>query len=136
MASGFSRRGTCSPAIGLSNGHEGKGANVTTTASDIEAFKQGVPGTYLNIPARDYHALDACSASRLKDMRRSVAHCRWSMDNGKSSPSMVVGSALHAMRLEPETFNAIYCRAELCSASTAKGGRCSNSGSIRSGGDW
>jgi len=49
---------------------------------------------------------------------------------------MLIGSALHAAVLEPDTFDHRYVAAPPCSAMLAKGGRCRNAGRVAAGGDW
>lgn len=68
------------------------------------------PGIYPQMPAEEYHAIDACSSSRLKLLKRSPAHCKHSVDfpNGNKSPAMVTGSAVHCAVLEPECFDSRY----------------------------
>lgn len=63
------------------------------------------PGIYPNMSAAEYHAVDACSASRLKALKQSPAHCRQSIENPRSdTPALVSGSAVHAAVLEPDRF--------------------------------
>lgn len=68
------------------------------------------PGIYPNMPAEEYHAIDACSSSRLKLLKRSPAHCKFSIDHPhrKQTPALVLGSAIHTMILEPEMFSSRY----------------------------
>ena len=68
------------------------------------------PGIYPQMPAEEYHAIDACSSSRLKLLKRSPAHCKWSIDfpNENKSPALVTGSAVHCAVLEPECFDSRY----------------------------
>ena len=45
------------------------------------------------------------SQSQLKELRRSPAHFRWALDNPRErTPQMALGSALHALVLQPELF--------------------------------
>jgi len=62
------------------------------------------PGIYPDLPAADYHAIDACSATRLKWMSRSPAYCRWRIDHNKSTSAMTLGTAAHMAVLEPDRF--------------------------------
>jgi hypothetical protein len=68
---------------------------------NLDAFKTGTPGVYADIPATDYHALDAVSASRLKSLRRSAAHCCWEIENPKETDAMLIGEAAHLAVLQP-----------------------------------
>jgi exodeoxyribonuclease VIII len=60
------------------------------------------PGIHKGIPERDYHALDLCSASRLKVLHATTPmHLRQQLDAGEQdSASMRIGSALHCRTLE------------------------------------
>lgn len=62
------------------------------------------PGVHEGVGEREYHALDVCSASRLKILHRSTpAHLRYELDNRKrDSGAMRTGRALHALVLEGE----------------------------------
>jgi len=58
-----------------------------------------------NQSAEEYHADPGCSASRLKQLKRSAAHMRYAMDNPQEpTPAMVIGSATHSAILEPVLF--------------------------------
>jgi len=60
------------------------------------------PGIYYDISHEDYLKLDALSASRLKDFRKSPAHYKHSLENPKSqTDAMLLGSFVHALVLEP-----------------------------------
>jgi exodeoxyribonuclease VIII len=55
-------------------------------------------------PEMDYYANSALSHSRLKEIRKSPGHFRWSLDNETpSTDAMNLGSLVHAMVLEPHT---------------------------------
>lgn len=60
------------------------------------------PGIHTGIPLEEYHAVDACSSSRLRDLGRSPAYClhRQSVQS-KDTPAKVVGSFVHALLLDP-----------------------------------
>jgi exodeoxyribonuclease VIII len=73
------------------------------SSSDI-----GQLGIVEGMDATTYHAVDACSASRLKAMRRSPAHCKWEMENPKESEAMEFGAALHCFVLETGKFPGRY----------------------------
>ena len=52
----------------------------------------------------DYYEVDALSHSRLKEIRKSPGHFKWSMDHeSPSTDAMNLGSLVHAMILEPHT---------------------------------
>ncbi len=68
-----------------------------------------------------YHKADACSASKLKAMRRSPAHCRYQMDHPPTSEAMALGTLLHSMVLEPETYNDQYHVMPECDRRTTVG---------------
>lgn len=58
--------------------------------------------------AKDYHAVDACSHSRLCDMRRSAAYCRHRIDHPEDGDALAFGAALHHYVLERQTFEAFH----------------------------
>jgi hypothetical protein len=58
-----------------------------------------------NQSAEDYHASPACSASRLKQLQRSPAHMKHTLDHPQPpTPAMIIGSATHSAILEPVLF--------------------------------
>jgi len=57
----------------------------------------------MGVPAETYHAIDACSSTRLKDMGRSPAYCRYMALNPKPpTAAMAVGSYVDALLLDPD----------------------------------
>lgn len=59
----------------------------------------------------EYHSIkDRCSASSLKEFRKSPAHYKLSQDNPKESDSMALGSLFHCLTLQPEEFEKRYVR--------------------------
>ena len=73
------------------------------TTATTEAPKIGV---HKNVPAEDYHAWPALSASVLKQFRRSPAHAKWYMDHKHEmdSPALEMGRAYHDAILLPNEF--------------------------------
>lgn len=67
-------------------------------------------GIHLGLPTKAYHAIDAASHSRLEDLRRSPAYCRFRIDNPDTSESddTLRGQALHCLLLEPDCFASRY----------------------------
>lgn len=66
-------------------------------------------GQHLNIPAEEYHALEAASCSGLKLMNRSPAHYWQSRKNpAVQTPAMAMGEMLHTAILEPDRFKDVY----------------------------
>lgn len=58
-----------------------------------------------SLPFRDYLALDRLSSSGLKILARSPAHFRYaSAHPSESSPSQALGTHVHGLILEPETY--------------------------------
>lgn len=71
----------------------------------LACFKNGLPGVYGDVPAEVYHALDAASASRLNDLRRSPMHARYAIDHPDDDTAATGrGTACHACLLEPAAF--------------------------------
>ncbi len=68
-------------------------------------------GAYPNMPATEYHALDAASNSRLTKLDRSGLHL-WHELNAphEPTPAMIKGTGTHCAVLEPDKFEADYCR--------------------------
>ena len=74
------------------------------------------PGIYPDLPWSDYYALEALNASTLSRVLRSPGYARLYQLNlieQKPNRSMMLGTALHALMLEPETFELTYAVAEL-----------------------
>lgn len=57
-----------------------------------EQIISGNPSVRLDMPEQAYHAVDACSHSRLVRLRDTPAHCRWAIDHPAESESMTLGS--------------------------------------------
>lgn len=97
------------------------------------------PGIYRGVPAREYHAWDGASNSRLSAMHgRSPAHLRHEMDNPReSTEAMILGDAIHLAILQPELWPGIYTVGGQCAATTkSTGHRCRNAGVVRRGDEW
>ncbi len=73
------------------------------------------PGVYADIPNDEYHSGEGISNSGLSLLRKSPLHLRMKMlaanDNQPSvpTPAMMIGTAFHALLLEPEVFAREYC---------------------------
>lgn len=96
-------------------------------------------GVHPGVPERVYQRVwDAASNSRLTLLRRSPAHLKASIDNpdDDATPAKILGRAIHKVILEPDAFASLYVCAERCSATTQKGSRCTNNGSIFTGAAW
>lgn len=62
-----------------------------------------------SMTADEYHAVDAVSASLLKQIQRSPAHAKASLlQQQEPTPAMCFGTAFHTAILEPERFSAEY----------------------------
>lgn len=69
-------------------------------------------GVYHGMPAQDYHAIDALSASGAKHLLRSPAHYLAQKEKPmEPTPSMRLGTAVHTMILEPEKADIEIARA-------------------------
>lgn len=93
------------------------------------------------LPAADYHAIDSCSASRLRDLAsRSPAYARWRVEHPDppedQTDALKRGTASHLAVLEPHMLEARILVAGQCSATTGKGERCKSQGSVWRGGAW
>ncbi len=84
------------------------------TSTDLVSVAHGMK-------AADYHATDACSASKLKSLRRSPAHCRYQMDHPPTSDAMALGTLLHSMVLEPDGLLERYALMPKCDKRTTIG---------------
>lgn len=70
------------------------------------------PGVYTGMPAPDYHAIDALSASGAKHLLRSPAHYLAQKEKPmEPTASMRLGTAVHTMILEPEKADIEIARA-------------------------
>lgn len=78
-------------------------------------------GLHENIPSETYHALEAASASRLKTLKRSAAHLRWSLDNPEQTPAMAFGEAVHCLTLQQKVFFETYMEPPECDRRTKEG---------------
>lgn len=64
-------------------------------------------GVFYGVEAQQYHAVEALSASGAKLLLRSPAHYRALRDNPKPpTAAMQLGTVVHGLILEPETFKA------------------------------
>jgi exodeoxyribonuclease VIII len=63
------------------------------------------------MPSVEYHSMPAANSSKLKEILRSPAHVKFSIENGKTSDAFVVGEAVHAAILEPLRFKEQYVTA-------------------------
>ena len=79
-------------------------------------------GIYPAMPAEEYHALDALSASGAKDLLRSPAHWLARRETPmKPSPAMAFGTLVHALILEPDRVHHLYAVAEKFDRRTTAG---------------
>lgn len=95
------------------------------------------PGLYDGVPEEAYHALDACSNSRLTLLRRSPAHAKEAIESPTpSTKAQRIGTAAHWAILEPKVYAGRVDAAGQCQATTNKGSQCSYGGKVRVGGLW
>lgn len=73
-------------------------------------WKQGEPGIYRNVPAALYHKHHALSNSKLQPMIRKCPRAFYHRENEAYEPTeaMAMGSAFHALILEPDHFRKHY----------------------------
>jgi exodeoxyribonuclease VIII len=70
------------------------------------------PGVYRDVPFSQYLSWDAVNASSLKAMGRSPAWCLEQRTNPKPpTPTLVLGTAIHCLLLEPRRFKTDYVEA-------------------------
>jgi hypothetical protein len=74
----------------------------------ITATDNKLTGLIDGMSAADYHGADACSASRLKAMRRSPAHCRWELEHPRESEALKFGTAFHSYVFEIDAYRQGY----------------------------
>ena len=70
------------------------------------------PGIYDNIPNETYHGGPGISKSGLDIVHRSPMHyqfARSAANDNQPTPAQALGTAFHALLLEPEVFTAQYC---------------------------
>lgn len=93
-------------------------------------------GVHLGIPFADYLAIPAVSRSGTIDpIRRSPAYYQATRDiEGKRTPSLILGSALNDLTLQPHLFPDRFALVTKCVARTAEGKPCTSNGSILTGG--
>lgn len=101
-------------------------------------FEERLPGIYEGVPGETYHALDACSNSRLTDMLDSPQMCRYRMDNPLDpTDAMDFGSGTHCWVLEPEEMERLFVISGQCEATKkGDGKRCDKQGKFRLNGEW
>ena len=59
-----------------------------------------------DMPAAEYHSIDALSASGAKHLLKTPAHYLASRNFGEPTKAMILGTVVHTMGLEPEKFEA------------------------------
>lgn len=96
------------------------------------------PGIHYGVESSIYHAIDACSNSRLNVLsHRSAKHLRYAIDNPEDpTPAQIIGDAVHVAVLQPDLFDKHFVRADRCSARKKDNVPCSNPGKFLVGGDW
>ena len=84
------------------------------------------PGIYKDVSFPDYLSWDACSHSKLENIRRSEAYCKYRMDTPRvETDAMKLGTAFHVAILEPANFTQSYIlRPEGNAAKLEKNGGC------------
>lgn len=81
-----------------------------------------VPGTYDDMPAELYHAIEALSSSGVSKLLQSPAHYRLTRDQPSApTPAMRFGSAVHCGVLEPSRFAQAVARAPAVNKRTKDG---------------
>lgn len=75
------------------------------------------------LSADAYRRLDAVSSSRLSDLDRSPAYCRWRIDHPDrdDTDATRIGDATHAAVLTPDLFRTAYLAAPECDRRTKAG---------------
>ena len=73
-----------------------------------------MPGSYQNVPMREYLSWDFASSSSLREFAKNPAVYKWGLDNPEpeatlpptlAGGAMALGTAIHALLLEPERFD-------------------------------
>jgi len=80
------------------------------------------PGIHRNIDLEEYFEIDAISQSGLTHLERSPAHYQAYLAQEKETEALTLGSALHTLVLQPETFAAKFSVCPNCDRRT-KGGK-------------
>lgn len=87
------------------------------------------PGIYYDLPAEEYHAVDAVSNSLLSEFRSCPKRAKYYMENGReSTKAMQFGTLMHWGVLEPDKFRDRTVIARQCESTTGKGTRCTRFG--------
>lgn len=80
------------------------------------------PGIYHDMPADEYHAVPAVSASGLKVFERSPAHYQaWLAAKPEQTPAMRIGTLAHLAVLQPDIFRGTTVTAPLVDRRTKEG---------------
>ena len=108
---------------------ERKKMNEATAIPDI--------GVHDSVPFETYHRWNLASNSRLTDMMRSPAYCKYRMTTDREeTDALKLGSAAHCAILEPDALEKRYAVAGPCQATLKNGAPCGVVGSIPTGGKW
>lgn len=109
----------------------------TVEAPETEKIEQPV-GVYNDIPDADYRRWKALSNSELTQMIEwSPYHLKyWRTNPPPKTDALTFGSALHCRVLRPQDFDSEFCVSGQCVARKVDGDRCSNPGTMLSGGSW
>lgn len=91
------------------------------------------PGVVYDMPAHVYHAIDALSASALKQIVASAKHYRvWRDSPHESTPALIRGTCTHTAALQPDLLEGSVLVAGKCESANG----CKNNGRTLSGGRW
>lgn len=95
------------------------------------------PGIHTGVSLSDYLMLDAVSSSRLKDLGRSPAYCKYRMTASRGDTvATIVGSLVDALLLTPADVEGNFLKAGTCCATLKSGARCTSNGSLVLGREW
>ena len=94
-------------------------------------------GIHTGVSMSNYLMLNAASSSRLKDLGRSPAFCKYRMTASRGDTvATIVGSLVDALLLTPAEVEGNFLKAGTCAARLKSGAPCTKNGSLVLGKDW
>jgi len=90
-----------------------------------QKYPEIIPGVYGDVPNEEYHEADGLSSTNVRSIHKSIAHYEWERDHPSTqTDAMVLGSAFHALILEPDVYHEEYVVAPVKGKKTKAYGKC------------